>query len=285
LDLVDDAPIPKPLILCADDFGLARHISVGIAGLAHAERINAVSCITNAPQWPDDAHRLHGLPSSVALGLHLNLTDGTPLSPRLRRKWPRLPSLSKLILLSHLRELPRSELRAELRAQYTAFVDATGRQPDFMDGHQHVHHLPVIREMLLTFIEHLPDAPAVRNTGRILGAGYGFKRWMIEHTGGRALAAELKRRGLRHNPFLMGVYDFKHTVYRRLMRAWLKLVPPEGALIICHPGEASLHEHSDPIAPARERELAYLESTAFEKDLIEAQVRLVPMSRSVDLQS
>jgi chitin disaccharide deacetylase len=277
LDLVD-APQTRPLILCADDFGLARHISVGIAGLAHAERINAVSCITNASQWSDDAHRLHGLPTSVALGLHFNLTDGVPLSPRLRKLWPRLPSLYKLILLSHVRELPRSALRSELRAQYTAFVDATGRQPDFIDGHQHVHHLPGVREMLLTFIGHLPQAPAVRNTGRILGTGFGFKRWMIEHTGGRALALELQRRELRHNPVLMGVYDFKYIVYRRLMRGWFKAIPPEGALVICHPGEASLHDHTDPIAPARERELAYLESSAFEKDMVEAQVSLVPMS-------
>ncbi len=285
MDSVDEAPLPKPLILCADDFGLARHISVGIADLAHAERVNAVSCITNAPQWSDDAHRLHGLPSSVSVGLHLNLTDGLPLSPRLRRKWSRLPSLYKLIALSHLRELPHSELRGELRAQYTAFVDATGRQPDFIDGHQHVHHLPGVRELVLRFIEHLPEPPAVRNTGRIVGNRFAFKRWVIEHTGGRALARELQRRGLRHNPVLMGIYDFKDENYRRLMRSWLKAIPPEGALIICHPGEASLHEHTDPIAQARGRELAYLESAAFEKDMLDAQVRLVPMSKRVDLQS
>ena len=33
--------------LCADDFGLAPGISAGIAKLAQAQRLSAVSCITN----------------------------------------------------------------------------------------------------------------------------------------------------------------------------------------------------------------------------------------------
>ena len=37
----------------------------------------------------------------------------------------------------------------EVRAQFEAFADAFGRPPDFVDGHQHVHLFPQVREAVL----------------------------------------------------------------------------------------------------------------------------------------
>jgi len=71
--------------------------------------------------------------------------------------------------------------------------------------------------------------PALRNTGRVLGPGFALKRWMIEHTGGRALARELAQRVIAHNPALLGAYDFADPDYASLMRRWLAELPPEGA--------------------------------------------------------
>ena len=79
----------RVLALCADDFGLAPGLSRGIARLAAARRLTAISCITNSPHWPDASGWLQGLPDTVDVGLHLNFTEGRPLSPRLARLWPR----------------------------------------------------------------------------------------------------------------------------------------------------------------------------------------------------
>jgi len=97
----------RVLTLCADDFGLSAPISRGIAMLARAQRLSAVSCITNAAHWREAARALRGLPLSVTVGLHFNLTEGRPLSRELARVWPELPSLPRLLLLSHLHQLPR----------------------------------------------------------------------------------------------------------------------------------------------------------------------------------
>ena len=78
----------RVLMLCADDFGLDTGISIAIARLARAGRLNAVSCISNSEGWLEDAAWLSGLPASVNLGLHFNLTEGRPLSRRLARVWP-----------------------------------------------------------------------------------------------------------------------------------------------------------------------------------------------------
>ncbi|MBC7958060.1 MAG: ChbG/HpnK family deacetylase [Cytophagales bacterium] len=262
----------RVLTLCADDFGLSSGISRGIAMLARAQRLSAVSCITNAPHWREAAPLLRELPATVTVGLHFNLTEGQPLSRELAREWPTLPSLPRLLLLSHLHQLPVAALRVEWQAQLDAFVQATGRAPQMVDGHQHVHHLPALRQVVLDGIAPMAPRPAVRNTARLLGPGFAFKRFVIEHTGGRALKRELVRRGLRHNAALLGAYDFVTTDYRRLMRQWLAEVPPEGGLLFCHPAEVA--DAGDAIGDARLREFAYLEGNAFAADLAEAKVTL-----------
>jgi predicted glycoside hydrolase/deacetylase ChbG (UPF0249 family) len=226
---------------------------------------------------------LQDLPETVDVGLHLNFTEGVPLSSRLKRRWHSMPSLPRLILQAHLGLLPRREMRNEVHAQLAAFNRARDKPPRFIDGHQHVHHLPVLRDIILDMAEHVQPLPAVRNTGRVLGPGFDRKRWLIEHTGGRALEADLAQRVIAHNPALLGCYDFADPDYRSLMQRWLAELPAEGGLIFCHPGDRDDDPNNapDPIAAARARELAYLESAAFDADLAAADVQLGRVWRTV----
>lgn len=262
----------RVLTLCADDFGLAPGISRGIAMLAAAQRLSATSCITNAPHWPEAAPRLRDLPTAFVRGLHFNLTEGRPLSPDLARLWPELPSVGRLLLQAHARRLPLAALRVEWQAQIDAFVRATGHAPQMVDGHQHVHHLPGLRQIVLDGIAPLSPRPAVRNTARLTGPASAFKRAVIERSGGRSLGRELLRLGLRHNTVLLGAYDFVDPDYRGLMQRWLRELPREGGLLFCHPAEEA--HAGDAIGAARLRELAYLESPAFADDLAQAGVEL-----------
>ena len=271
---------PRLLALCADDFGLAPGISAGIARLAHAGRLNAISCMTNGAHWVRAAPLLTGLPAQVDIGLHLNFTEGRPLSAALAQRWPQFPSLPALIGRAHLGALPRAALRAEAQAQLAAFVQAHGCAPAFVDGHQHVHHLPMLRGVVLELIDSVQPRPAVRSTGRVRGPGADLKRWLIERTGGRALARALARRGVAHNAALLGAYDFVDPDYRALMQGWLVTLPADGALLFCHPGDAATASAAgdavapDVIAPARLREAAYFGSAAFVADLAAANVSL-----------
>ena len=277
----------RRLALCADDFGLAPGISGGIARLARAGRLNAISCLTNGAHWASDAPLLNGLPAAVDIGLHLNFTEGRPLSTALARLWPSFPTLPALIVRAHLGALPRAALRAEAQAQLAAFVQQRGAAPAFVDGHQHVHHLPMLRGVLLDLIDTVAPRPAVRSTARVHGPGADLKRWLIERTGGRALGRAMQRRGVAHNPVLLGAYDFIDPHYRALMQGWLAAIPAEGALLFCHPGdgtgdgagagavaETGATDVPDAIAAARLREAAYLGSAAFVDDLGAAGVSL-----------
>lgn len=221
---------------------------------------------------------LAALPSEVDRGLHFNLTEGVPASAELRTHWPRLPALPKLIAAAHLGLLPRRAIAAEWRAQWQNFVDATGAAPAFVDGHQHVHHLPGVQPVLLAAAAAHPGL-AVRNTGRVVGPGHGLKRRLIEHTGGRALQSALRAQDIPHNAVLVGAYDFKATDYRSCMQGWLAALPPAGGLLFCHPSSADAEDDAeddagDPIAAARQREAAYLAGEEFPADLAAAGVSL-----------
>ena len=265
---------PRVLAVCADDFGLAPGISAGIVRLAQAGRLTAISCLTNGAGWASAVPLLNGLPASVEVGLHLNFTEGSPLSPQLAKCWPQFPPLPLLIARAHLGALPRGALRNEAHAQLAAFMRTRGVAPAFIDGHQHVHHLPGLRTLILDMLEHVQPLPAMRSTGRVLGPGFGIKRALIERTGGRALAGELERREIAHNPALLGAYDFVEPDYRALMQGWLAALPAEGGLLFCHPGDACEAAAADPIAAARLRESTYLGSAAFPQDLAAAGVTL-----------
>ena len=268
------APAARTLCLCADDFGLAPGISAGIARLACAHRVTAVSCITTGPHWQEGAPMLREFPASISVGLHLNLTEGRPSSAQLARIWPRFPSLHELLLRAHLGLLPQSAIQDEIRVQLDAFKSGTGKLPQHVDGHQHIHQLPGLRDIVLDMTQRMPVPPAVRSTSPLPGPGSSFKRWVIVNSGGRALARELDRRGLAHNPALLGATDFHDEDYRAKMQGWLAALPRQGGLLFCHPGQTP---DSDPIYPhanASARELAYFESDLFQVDLDAANVAL-----------
>ena len=266
----------RVVTLCADDYGLSRGVDAAIDDLARRGRLSALACLTNAPAWPADGPQWATPQASVAVGLHFNLTEGRPLSASLRALWHQFPSLPSAIVAAHLGRLPLAAIADELGAQWAAFVAVTGRAPEFVDGHQHVHHLPGVRGLLLDWVQRQRPVPALRSTGRVLGPGALVKRLAIEWTGGRALAHAAKRASPRvaRNSALLGVYDFVDPDYRRLMRAWLANLPAAGALIFCHPGQSSPDCTGDAIAAAREREYAYLGSEDFAADLEAAGVTL-----------
>ncbi len=267
-------PRLRVLGICADDVGLVAGVAETVVGLAADARLSGASCVTNAPGWRAAAAVLATAKAPLQLGLHFNLSEGVPLSGVLRAHWPTLPGLTRLLALAPVRRLPLAAIEAEFTAQVDAFASALGTRPAFIDGHQHVHALPGVREVVLDAIATWPGQPAVRSTGRLRGPGAAFKRLVIEASGGRALEGALVARGIAHNRVLLGAYDFAAD-YRRLMQAWLAGAPAEGGLLFCHPcAAAGAPDAADPIAAARRREAAYLGSDAFVADLAAADVKV-----------
>ncbi|WP_332670094.1 ChbG/HpnK family deacetylase [Aromatoleum sp.] len=270
----------RPVILCADDFGLAPGVSDAICGLIAAGRLSATSCMTTLPGWRAHAPDLRGVVARqpADIGLHLTLTDQAPLTRASGlREGDRLPSLSRLLPRALTHRLDREAVLGELRAQLDAFEDVWGAPPDHLDGHQHVHVLPGVREAVVD--ELLRRYPVGRvwvrdcrdAVGRCVARRVALPKALLIGTLGAGIHRLLRTSGLPANDGFAGLHDFSGRVpFRRLMRAFLAESGPR-PLIHVHPGrvDAALLACDSLTAP-REIELDYLASADFAADFASA---------------
>lgn len=261
----------KRIILCADDFALSPGVSAGITALANKKRISATSCMTTTPHWEKDAQQLQPLCGTIDVGLHFNLTEGTALSANPCSTTQQIfYSLSTVLMHALTLRINLEALRRELNAQLDAFIDITGHLPDFIDGHQHIHHLPGVRQVLLEvyqqrlsksgcYIRCVFPFISYNNT---LWSKQRIKEWVISLTGAKKMQALLQKNNIPHNSAFAGIYDFtKADHFSDIMTFWLKNVP-DGTLIMCHPGY-QIEKDQDQLYNSRYKELAWLESPAF----------------------
>ncbi len=259
----------RRLVVCADDFGLDRPVNAGALTLAGLQRLSAIGCMVGAPFWRSDAPALRSLDTAnVDIGLHLDLTQH-PLDGRIRR------SLPEWILRSHCGALDRPGLRREIDAQLDAFADEMQRPPAFVDGHEHVHQLPGVRDVLVEALAARDQRPWLRSTRRPPALGSPKAR-LIEAFGATGLARRAQAHGLQQNGRLLGIYDFsgRRGAYLKCMRQWLA-VAEDGDLLVCHP--AASWSVAAPHAAARFREYNVLVGAAFGAMLADAGLRIAPL--------
>jgi predicted glycoside hydrolase/deacetylase ChbG (UPF0249 family) len=278
------APRPgTPLILCADDFGYGAGVNRGIVALAARQRLSAVSCITIGGDFRASAPELAELEGALDIGLHLTLTELGPAGP-MPALAPdgRFPAIGELLRQAYRGKLAAPEIRDEILRQLEGFRTAFGRNPDFLDGHQHVHLLPTVRDAVLALFEmrelhraHTYLRDCHEPAGAVVARRVAVPKALFLAALGRSLHRAIRRRGLAANDSFRGIYDFDPAAdYRALMRRFLR-GPGARPLAMCHPAAPAFAPlPGDPIAPARIREFAYLASAAFPEDLAEAGVRL-----------
>lgn len=239
------------LTLCADDFAFSPAVSATIAALAGEGRLNATSCMTVMPNWHADSALLAGLPAHVEIGLHLVLTEERPVTamPRLAGSGT-MPTIRALQAAARRPDLPIDEIAAEVEAQFARFEDATGRAPDFVDGHQHSHALPQIREVVVaTTARRAPGAWLRTNEERLtamLARPFRGKA-LASAWHSRGFRAAAARHGLRCNDGFAGHYGFAGD-YAAIFPSFLRQ-PGARHLVMCHPGAG--HRQGDAIEAAR----------------------------------
>lgn len=269
----------KRIVLCADDFGQAPAISQAIVGLIGQRRLTATSCMVTSPNWLEHAQWLAPLKPLADMGLHFNLTEGKPLSPQYIDTYgDTFSSLATVMRQSIFRQLEVKVIEAELEMQLKLFKSGMGFLPDFIDGHQHVHQFPVIRDALLSvYRRYFPDKktyirlakPSIKINHLLRDS----KKIIISAMGAGTLKQQLIRENIAHNASFSGIYSFKNSKnYADYFPKFLR-ESEDGGLIMCHPGLVS-QLSDDPIMSARQDEYAYLASEKFLVDCLAQHVVL-----------
>ncbi len=270
----------RTLTLCLDDFGLHEGVTDAAMTLAQIGRLHAISCMVGGPEWKAGAERLRmRLPapilSGIDVGLHLDLTE-YPLREPYR-------SLPALIFAAYAGRLNAAALRTEINLQLDAFEAVMGHPPAHVDGHQHVHQLPGVREALVQVLRkrgaHRPwlrctqETPPQRTT---LPAGY--KPALIRRLGAKALSQLAQEHGFAQNGHLLGVYDFNPSPegYRKRLHGWLQDAQ-SGDLLMCH-ASARTKAPNDTLIETRVMEMGALIGQSFEKRLRSEGIQLARLA-------
>jgi predicted glycoside hydrolase/deacetylase ChbG (UPF0249 family) len=276
-------PVLRSVVLCADDFGLADGVSRGIVELAEMGRLSATGAMTNMPGWRRAAADLKPLRGRIGIGLHLNLTTGAPLGAMPGLAPARVfPALRDLLPMALKRGLDADEIAAEIGRQLDAFEDVHGEPPGFVDGHQHVHVLPVIRMALMRVLRERGHAGRVwlrdpsDTAAAILRRPVGRSKALIVTTLARGFARAAHGAGFATNKGFSGFapFDLSVPASRAFEAAFSRL--GESSAVMCHPGHVDEELRGlDSAVESRAAELAYLKSDAFGALLEERGIRLV----------
>lgn len=258
--------IPGPVILTADDYGIAAGVTRGILELAEARRISATSAIVTLPRWPEDASKLAAVREKISIGLHLNLTLGKPLGA-MQRLAPDgiLPPVGTLAKRAVRRDIDPAEVRAEVLRQLEAFERHAGFKPDHIDGHQHAHMLPVVRGGLLDALDQFygPLKPLIRDPGDRALSIVTRGGEMAKAFGVNALATgfylQALWRGYRTNRGFSGFSTFDTERMYEVELASAMRATGFGHILMCHPGYPDAELAAlDPVTIRREQELEAL---------------------------
>ena len=197
----------RSIVITADDFGFSETVNEAVERGFRDGVLRCASLMVGAPAAADAiarAHRLQGL----RVGLHVTVVQGRALLPA--SEIPHLvdadghfpDNLLRAALRWYFHRASRRELGREIAAQFAAFR-ATGLTLDHVDGHNHMHLHPSVLSEILRNLP--PGSAAVRLPREPLALaglpGALLAPWLA------LMALRLRRAGLAHNDWLLGLRD------------------------------------------------------------------------------
>ena len=239
----------KQITLNVDDLGLAPAVNQAVLRLAEMGRIQSASFMSLGRIDADEVAQLRQY--AVEIGLHLDFTG-----------LAKQGSLKQVMWRSWRRAWPSAWLGDEIARQLDAYENQIGAAPVFVDGHQHVHQFPQIREQLLAeLLQRYGNRVMLRSTRPFAADA---KSLLIYTLGGHTLQQLAHSQTLKLNRSFGGAYAFNDNIaaLRQRWQHWLAAAPAAGTVLMCHPAIAA-SGWQDEIKTAREREWAWLSSSEF----------------------
>jgi len=220
----------QPPLLHADDLGLSQGVDAAILDLAQSGRLHGASLLVNGPSATTAVEAWRDLADPPPLTLHLCLTEGHRLP-----NCPDLPTGFGGLLLASLLPWQRRRIAPQLRTvllqQISRFRQLTGLQHIRLDGHQHIHLVPLVLDAVLdlsrsegitwvrTTREPLPEGLSLRLWWRSLQTG-GLLKWLVLQLLSGLAIPRLRRTGLQTNRRFAGVLFSGSMFGTAFRRCW-----------------------------------------------------------------
>jgi predicted glycoside hydrolase/deacetylase ChbG (UPF0249 family) len=239
------------LIVNADDFGISEAVNRGIVEAHDRGIVTSTSIMATASKF-DHALELARLRPSLAVGVHLVLTEQRPLTGAdaaslVRRDGTFEPHLKQLLAKRLRGHVSMPEVRRELDAQIRR-VRTAGIAINHLDGHQHVHVLPgvaqVVAELAAAHGISAVRYPAERVRGYMLRSVKHAPR-VAEQAALNLFCAASPLRHLRRSDEFVGFY-FGGRLDEANLETVLAGLPKGGTVeLMCHPGHEDMRPQAD----------------------------------------
>jgi predicted glycoside hydrolase/deacetylase ChbG (UPF0249 family) len=254
----------RRILICADDFGHSPETSHVILHLLNRGKINATSCLVESGAWATLGGQLRQIADarpSATVGLHLNLTE------RFAQDAPGSLSPPDLIRLTRLLMLPiggrNNSLYMRMVSQWDLFIRYFGREPDFVDGHQHVHLSPAAWRPLMRLMVEKRFGGWIRQC-RTSSDRASPKQMLLSRLSDR-FQRKSRQHGFTFNAGFGGLRRFGEAEnIATIWRADLASMPENGVLMV-HPGADA--GAADPIGRYRAQEARLLDSNWMQETL------------------
>jgi hopanoid biosynthesis associated protein HpnK len=284
----------KKLIVNADDFGLTEGVNRAvIEGHVHGI-ITSTSLLANGAAF-DSAVAMSKSYAKLGVGVHLNLTEGRPVS--VPSEIPSLVNSQEFFASGAVRQAKRiftgranlSEVERELRSQIEK-VSAARVRITHLDGHQHLHLLPPILEIVINLAREF-EIGAVRcaversvEVFQLMGRNRSSSPVVLKQfLTGRALAVLSSR--MRQRLCRAGLisadhfYGFTQTGFLDVtaVERILHHLPQGTSELMCHPGyvDADLASTPTRLLGQREKELRALTKPVIKRLIAEQTIQLI----------
>jgi predicted glycoside hydrolase/deacetylase ChbG (UPF0249 family) len=268
------------MIICADDYGLSPAVNDGIIELLESKKISAVSCMMLGSDVELGIRQLQGLKKNFDLGLHLTLTNDQPLTKLksesgLVDSQGCLLSFRELVKNTYKKKINYTQLTDEIIAQINRFKELTGHLPEYIDGHQHVQQLPLVRNAVVKIVNHLMKKNSKTNiyirvaklpfTWLMTKGILNLRKFVLGNfmiiLPGISTTHLLDRQNISHNRFLLGFYDYKTKNFADIFKAYLSIKPVARDIFFCHPGYVDQRlRNRDSVIESRPESLNFLQS-------------------------
>jgi predicted glycoside hydrolase/deacetylase ChbG (UPF0249 family) len=270
----------KRVIVNADDFGLTHEVNAGVIKAFKDGIVTSASILSVGGAFAE-AVQLAGQHERLGIGIHLCLTEETPISDRDKVSTLVQPngffwkSWKHLLLRWVSGRINLSEVEAELEAQIRKVVDS-GIVPTHIDSHQYVHLFPFISDIVIRLakkykIRHI-RCPNER--GRLFRPTFsGLWKWALFSLALSWAKPKLEYRGFSCADHFWGAY-LSGKLDPDILRSYFQSLSNGVSEIVCHPGEnmRDLYGHW---GYAWDQELAALTDVSAKKLPSEYGVRLV----------
>ena len=222
------------LIINADDFGLSKSVNDAVKELCKLGTISSTSVMANMP-FASEIKEILAF-THIGIGLHVNLTQGYPVSPVTDIKsiidsdgkfFPK----DKLEILISQGKVEYAHILTEVSAQYYALRELIGERLDHFDSHQGSTRIKMVSDALIE-----------------LSKKEGLNRRIRVHSKYYLSNSATKTEILEPNIFSINHFGIKRVIveylFRRKREYWRKsFKSPEGMLFTSSHKTADILTH------------------------------------------